>query len=86
VPSLLVSLPIWIRGRRRTSWFWSDYATAVVPFVVWAALFLHNGSDKSLANVAEGLWLGCVVPVAAVVRVLIGKRGNERLLSVGFLV
>lgn len=58
VPSLLVSLPIWIRGRHRTTWLWSDYATAVLPFVVWSALFVWDESGKTLANLGEGLWLG----------------------------
>jgi hypothetical protein len=58
MPSLLVSLPIWIWGRHRTTWLWSDFATAVLPFVVWSVLFVLDESGKTLANFGEGLWLG----------------------------
>ncbi len=86
VPSLIVSLPIWICGRRRTTWLWSDYGTAVLPFVTWATLLIWDASNKSLANLGEALWLGCVVPVSAIIRVIAGKRANEWLLSIALLV
>ncbi len=33
-----------------------------------------NTTPKSLANLAEASWLGCLVPVAALVRVIFGQK------------
>jgi hypothetical protein len=85
VPSLIVSLPIWICGRRRASWFWSDYATAIIPFALWSALLLCDDKGKTLSNLSECLYLGCVVPIAAIIRVVVGRRGNERIVSFALL-
>jgi len=81
IPSLLIALPIWIKGRRRVSWCWCDYALIILPFTTWALLMNYHDAGKSLANLTEGIWLGCLIPVAAIVRIIAVSRKGQRLLS-----
>lgn len=85
IPIAVVSVPVWFFGRHRVEWWWADFAVGVLPFALWATLMLHDGTGKSLANVVEGVWLGCVIPVSALVRLAVGRKGNRKMISAALL-
>jgi hypothetical protein len=82
VPLLVVSVPLWFFGRRRAKWSPWDFSIIFVPFAVWAFLMLINDSGKTLANMIEGIAIGCVIPLAPLTRVLVKDRVNERALAI----
>jgi Na+/proline symporter len=63
-----------------------DFALALLPFAVWILLMITNGTGKSLANLAEAMYLGCMAPLAPIVRVAVGDKANQRLMALGLLV
>ena len=72
--------PIVFFSRRRVHWQWWELAAFVAPFLVWSALMFSELSTgrKSLSNLVEPFFLSAALPLAAVVRVLIGPRAGER--------
>lgn len=58
----------------------------VIPFLVWVALLFIQDRGKSIANVIEVFWLGCLLPLAAVIRVVVGQRVNRRVLAASLVV
>jgi hypothetical protein len=80
-PAALMSSPFWIFGRRRARWIWWEFAILIVPYIVWVACLFINKRGKGLQNVLEMFWLGCTVPLAAIVRVLIGSRVNRKVVA-----
>jgi len=72
-------------AHKRTAWYWSNYVMPIVPFGIWAFLFNYASSGKSISNFAEGVWLGIVVTLAFIIRVIVGKRGTSRIVSLGLL-
>ena len=81
VPFLLVGGPVWFFGRRRVRWNHWDFAIVLLPFAVWAVAIMVNGAGKSLANLVEALYLGCAAPLAPIIRVVVGERGNQKLVA-----
>jgi hypothetical protein len=86
VPFLLVGGPVWFFGRRRVQWNRWDFALVLLPFAVWIALMMANHAGKSFANLGEAFCLGCVAPLAPIIRVAVGDRANHELLALALLV
>ena len=72
VPAVLLSLPPWYFGRRRARFRWWELSAFVVPLAIWLILFLVS-TKKSLGNLVEALILGLAVPLAVLIRVVVGK-------------
>lgn len=86
LPFLLPAAPVaaacWTLGRRRVAWRRWEYTLLVVPFLAWLGAMLADDSGKSLSNaVAEPFWLGCGVAAACVLRVIAGRRLDERVVA-----
>ena len=47
---------------------------------------MADSTGKSLANLGEACWLGCVAPLAPIIRVGLGKKANQKLIALGLLV
>jgi len=80
LPSVPVSLPLWYFGHRRAAFHWWELSAFVLPFIAWLVSFAL-AKDKGLGNIVEALILGCSVPVAALVRVIVGRAVNRGLVA-----
>jgi hypothetical protein len=80
-----VSLPLWYFGRRRAGFIWWELSAFVLPFIVWL-VSIALAKDKRLGNIVEALILGCSVPVAALVRVIVGRAVNRSLIAGSLIV
>jgi len=80
-----VSLPLWYFGRRRAGFLWWELSSFVLPFAVWIVSFAL-AKDKGLGNIVEALILGCSVPIAALVRVIVGRAVNRSLIAGSLMV
>ena len=78
LPALALSLPIWLRAHDRAKWVWWDFSVLIFPYSVWATLFALDLRPKSMANFGEALYLGCVIPLAAVIRATVGSKIRPR--------
>jgi len=78
VPFLLVGGPVWSFGRRRVQWNRWDFALVLLPFAVWFTLMMANDTGKSLSNLAEALYLGCMAPLSPIIRVVVGDKANQK--------
>lgn len=85
IPIAIVAGPIWFFGRRRVHWRGTDFAIAIIPFALWVTLMWCDGTGKSLANVVEGVWLGCLVPLATIIRLATARKGHGRIVAAGLL-
>ena len=72
LPAVPLSLPPWYFGRRRAQFRWWELSVFVVPLAIWLILFLVS-TKKSLGNLVEALMLGLLVPLAVLIRVVVGK-------------
>ena len=84
----VLAAPFVYFGRKRVHWHrWELWAFAL-PFVLWLLLMVSPLSTdrKSLANLGEGVLLGFALPVATLVRVVLGGRFSERAVSRAVLV
>ena len=84
----LVALPlaalVALLGRKRVHWRVWELSAVIFPYGVWATLMLSPVADgrKSLANLAEFMFISYAVPVAALIRVAIGSKVRESVCSV----
>jgi hypothetical protein len=83
--SVLGSVPIILLGwaTRRVHWRSLDGLAVVLPFLTWLAL-RYSGlatGPKNWTNVAEPIYFSFAVPVAALVRVIVGPRICESVCS-----
>jgi hypothetical protein len=85
LPLIPVAGSVWYFGRRRVQWNGWDFAIVLLPVVVWIGATMVNSDYKTLANCAEALALGCMAPLAPIVRVIVGQRGSQRWLAIGLL-
>jgi len=85
LPAILLCLPVWYLGRKRAHFVWWELSVFVLPLVAWLIVFSAS-KDKTLGNLVEALILGCVVPVAMLIRVLVGNRLNRTLVATGLIV
>jgi hypothetical protein len=84
-PGVLMSSPFWILGRRRAQWIWWEFAILIVPYLVWVAFLFINDRGKDLPNLVEMFWLGCALPLAALVRVAAGRHISRRIVASGLI-
>ena len=77
------SVPIIFFGRKRIHWRAWELLALVVPFCVWLCLMQSELSTgwKSLSNLAEPFFISLAVPVAALLRVAVGTRVNEKIFA-----
>jgi len=68
------SAPIIYLGRHRAKWHWAEVLVFFAPFWTWVALMFTDMRPKSLANLIELLYVAVGVPVAALIRVILGRR------------
>ena len=79
VPAVLLSLPVWFFGRRRTRLSWADALFLVIPWAVWVILFTFGPRDASLSSATvESVILGCIAPLALVLRIIGGEKWNSK--------
>jgi len=84
LPGVLLGLPICYLGRKRTQFMAWELSVFVLPFVAWLILFSVS-KDKTLGNLVEAAILGSVIPIAAIVRVLLGERVNRILVATSLI-
>jgi hypothetical protein len=65
-------------SRKRVHWRWWESLALIFPYCVFLALMLSNIAPKNASNMVDSAYLGMAVPIAALVRVAIGARINER--------
>jgi len=81
--ALVPSLPVIWLGRRRVAWRRIELLVFVLPFAIWFGLMLSPISlgRKTLANLGEPLFFAITIPIAVLLRVVIGRRFSERVCS-----
>lgn len=87
VPAGVLSLPLWIGGRRRARWLWWEFSILLLPFLVFVSLHVlqvRGGIGWSL--LFGSFYLGCIAPVAALIRVIAGQRVNRLRLASSLLI
>ena len=74
------SAPIVFFGRERVHWRSWELLALVIPFTVWMCLMYSDLSTgwKSLSNLAEPFFFSLAVPLAALARVAVGTKVNEK--------
>lgn len=77
--------PIVFFGRKRVHWTFLDLLALLLPFTIWLGLMMFLGTGKSLANLIEPVFISLALPVAALIRVLVGPRASERVVSIGLV-
>jgi hypothetical protein len=83
----VLSAPVVFWGRRRVHWGLLDLLAFLLPFAVWGALLHASADGKSLANVVgEPFYFSFAIPVAALVRVIVGAHVEERACSISLVV
>ena len=80
-----VAVLAWILGCRRVRWRVADFAIVIVPYAVWFAVDEIWHRPKSLANLGEAILLAIIVDAIIIARVIVGKKCNQSLASVGAL-
>lgn len=73
----LLCLPLLVFGRKRARWQCWEVLVLVIPFWLWATLMLMGGKDKSMANLGEAWIISLLIPLAALVRVVVGYRDRQ---------
>jgi hypothetical protein len=77
-----LSAPIVFFGRKRVHWNLLDLLAFLIPFGIWVALMNASAQGKTLANLAEPIYFSFAIPVAALVRVMVGAQSKERACSI----
>ena len=89
VVSVLGSVPIIIWGSvsERVHWRRLDGLAIVLPFLTWLALMCSGvaAGRKSWTNIAEPIYFSFAVPVAALVRFIVGTRIRESVCSASLI-
>ena len=81
----VLSAPIVLLGHKRVHWGLLDLLAFLLPFAVWGALMNVSGQGKSLANLAEPFFFALAIPVAALVRVILGPHAQERACTISLV-
>jgi hypothetical protein len=85
VTAAVLSAPVIFFGRGRVHWGPLDLLTFLLPFAVWVALIDASSAGKSLSNLVEPIVFSFAIPIAALVRVMMGPRALERAWSIGLV-
>jgi hypothetical protein len=82
LPAVPLSLALWYFGRKRAQFKWWELSAFVLPFIVWLVLSALSTKNKGLwSPMVEVFILGCTVPVAALIRVTVGRAVNRSLME-----
>src|ERR1700761_8044235 len=84
-PALVLALPVGFFGRKRAGFTRLDFGILLVPFAIWIVFFFVS-TGKSIGNIIEAPILGFVVPIAVVIRVIVGKTISPRACAISLLV
>jgi hypothetical protein len=76
------SAPVVFLGRRRVHWRATDLLALTLPFAVWSALVQASSRGKTLSNLGEPFLFALAIPVAALLRVIAGRRTDEKITSI----
>ena len=78
--ALILSAPIVFFGRRRVKWRYWEALAFVLPFCGWmlvaSLLEAYTTRTKGWGNMIEPWFIGPAIPIAALVRVIVGKKGE----------
>jgi cytochrome bd-type quinol oxidase subunit 2 len=74
---VLASIPAWRAARNTNKWRWWDFASLIVPYLVWITLAFLGFGAQSLGNLEELLVLVVVVPLALSLRVFLFDRRTK---------
>ena len=81
LPAAPVSLAVSYFGHGRARFMWWELSALVLPFIVWIVFGLVS-QDKGLwSPIVELFILGCTVPVAALIRVIVGRAVNRSVMA-----
>src|SRR5260370_23188626 len=81
LPAVPVSRAVSYFGHRRARFRWWELSVLVLSFIVWV-VFALSSTDKGLwSPMVELFILGCTVPVAALIRVIVGRAVNRTLMA-----
>src|SRR6266446_562918 len=81
VTAVPLSLLVVYLGRKRVRFMWWELSAFVLPFIVWLILSVFS-KDKGLwSSMVELFILGCTVPVAALIRAIVGGAVNRSLMA-----
>lgn len=84
-----LSLPVIWFGRKRAGWCVRDIRMLIIlliiPFWVWALLFIGNSDNKGLDNLWEGVFLGIFPPLGVIARVVFAGRVKSDAVAIGAL-
>jgi len=81
--AVVPSAPIIFLGRKRVHWRTWELLALVIPFCTWLCLMQSElSTGKSLANLGEPFFFGIAVPAAALARVAVGTKVNEKMFAV----
>jgi len=81
LPAVLLSVPIWLLGRKRAGFRRWEAIALILPFIIWLLCFQLLPGSKSLRNIVEALVLGCAVPIGVLSRVIVGGNLNRNLMA-----
>ena len=85
LPAVPVSLAVSYFGHRRARFMWWELSALVLPFIVWV-VFALSSKDKGLwSSMVELFILGCAVPVAALIRVIVSGAVNRSLMAASLI-
>jgi len=84
LPAVLLCLPVCLLGRKRAHFMWWESSVFVLPFIAWLILFSVS-KDKTLGNLVEAAILGGVIPIAAIIRVLVGRNMNRTIVATSLI-
>lgn len=86
-PALLLTIPIWVLGHHRVKWLWWEFAILVIPYLLFISLdALRIKGGLGYAMILGNIYLSGVVPVAALIRVLVGQRLEGMLVASSLLI
>jgi hypothetical protein len=86
LPAVPVCVAIWLLGRNRVHWNRFDFLVLVLPYIAWLALLCTNLCSKSMSNVGEAFYMGMAVPLAPILRLIVGRRWNGRIVAATLLI
>jgi hypothetical protein len=77
----ILSAPIIYFSRKRVHWQRWESLALVIPFAIFSLLMLSHFVTKNALNMFDAITIGFAVPIAALVRVIVGVRIEEEFTS-----
>lgn len=60
IPAVMGGLLVWIFARKHIQLRTADWLLLLLPFAIWLGATSIYGGDKSLSNLVEAFFLGCI--------------------------